>query len=129
MTKKTTRLPINLWERLDALPPFVVRLLAKTKGRPLCKQAMSDQEISTASGLSLKEVRFLSSQINWGAVDIYSARAFLKACHVDVTSRIQMRRVNDYLTAGRGPRWKYILHSEHFETTLKPLLKLYASIK
>lgn len=130
MTRKPNRLPVNFWDRLDALPPVAVRLLAKKSNKkPMSAMAMSDEEISVASGLSMKEVRFLSTQIDWSCVDVHSARVFLKACKVDVTSRKDMMRVNDYLRSTPAPRWKYILHSDHYETTFKPLLKLYAGLK
>lgn len=125
---KPWHLPVNPWQRLDVLPPCAVRLLAK-KGNaiPLAEQAMTDDEISQASGLHPATVRLISFRLDWLGVDLPVARAFLKACGVDVTSESDMRRVRDYMKG--KPKWKYLTHSPQFNTTFKPLMKLYAGLR
>lgn len=124
---KPWSLPVNLWKRLDVLPPCAVRLLAK-KGNdlPLSEQAMSDEEIAAASGLAVPVVRLISHRLDWHGIELMHAREFLKACGADPTNAKDMIRVRDYLSG--KPKWKYLKYSPHFHTTLKPLMKLYAGL-
>lgn len=118
-------LPTNFWERLDVLPPFMVRLLAK-KGNdiPLPEQAMTDAEIAVAAGLTAAEVRLISFRTDWRGIELTHARAFLKACRCDPANRKDMIRIREYLSC--SPKWKHLKYSPDFRTTFEPLINLYA---
>lgn len=121
------RLPLNIWDRIHRLPPCAVRLLAKKGNRlPLAQQAMSDEDVAEAAGLTVATVRLISRRTDWNGVELYVARDFLRACRCDPDSRADMARIRDYLSG--APKWKYLKHSPHFISTFKPLQKLYASI-
>jgi hypothetical protein len=91
----------SLWKKFDRFPPLVVRLLARKKlrGRVV---AMTDHDISVASGLSAAWVKYLSWSLTWDDVPVLIARDFMRGCGVDFGDAEAMRNHTRYLkTKGR----------------------------
>ena len=64
-------------ESLDRLPPYVCRLIARTKGRPL-----TTPEISERSGIPVRRVAYISKQRSWLDIPVREVVAFRAACGV-----------------------------------------------
>ena len=100
----------SLVEFLDAMPPCIVRLVARKPGHH--GQRMSLHEIAKAAGLSYGTVLRLSLKKSWANVPPERIDRFARACGVDILrpsrARKYLRRVlshpNGYklLSAKRG---------------------------
>lgn len=69
----------SLLEQCDLVPPFVVRRLARKRGR-----ALNTMEIAKASGLSVATVKRYARLRSWSTVPIARAQAFASACGHDL---------------------------------------------
>lgn len=85
---------------MDKIPPNLCRVLARN-GR----LAMTNQEISDASGLTLKRVGEISRLTTWAKVDVGQASAFASACGVNLVNQGQVRK---YLMRNEGCRMGHI---------------------
>lgn len=74
---------MTLLEKLDRLPPFVCRLLARRRAGPKV-YGMTMREISLASGLSKSTVADLSFRTTWAEIPVGVAEKFSVACGVDL---------------------------------------------
>ena len=110
---------MTFWTRANHFPPVLVRLLAKRPHGP----ALTDQEISRASGLPLMRVHMLSQSTDWSGVDLITMRQFLIGCGVDFCNSTQMERVHKYLV--KRPTWKYLRVSPHWRPLYEPLMRIY----
>lgn len=82
----------GLLERCDRLPPYLVRLVARSaskRGVPLTLH-----QIAAASGIPYRTVRRLSRQRSWGNVPIATADKFAAACGVNL---MKQKAQLDYL--------------------------------
>lgn len=96
MTKPSMQEYDTVLVHMDKVPPNLCRVLAR-KGR----KAMTNQEISDASGLTIKRVGEISKLTSWGKVDVGQASAFAAACGVDLIKQGQVRK---YLMRKEGCR-------------------------
>lgn len=70
---------MTLLSKLDALPPFMYRVLARhNNGVP-----MTGEEIATLSGLDVATVRRLSRLTSWAHVPVGTASKFMFGCQVN----------------------------------------------
>jgi hypothetical protein len=113
----------NFWKRAELFPPLACRLFARTGGphsghmvRP-----MSDAEIVERSGLAPTTVDLLSSMTTWDSVNVATMRAFTKACRMDFTNAVQMRRASQYMRRGLIRELRYLKRSPDWETRWKPM--------
>jgi hypothetical protein len=81
----------NLLKKMDKLPPYAVRVLARHKGK---RRALTTGEIAKKSGLSPSTVKFLSRQRTWDRVTVGVAVKFSEACGVDL---LRQKRSREYL--------------------------------
>lgn len=79
----------QLIQKLDRVPPWVCRVLARHRRRPL-----TSEEIARRSGLTPSWVNRLSRKTTWAGVSVASADAFLAGCGVDP---FRMKRHWSYL--------------------------------
>jgi hypothetical protein len=70
---------MTLAEKINRIPPYIVRVLAKCDG-----DAMNNNQISKRSGLSLDKVKRISYMRSWSGVSIIDASKFCDACGVDI---------------------------------------------
>ena len=112
---------ISVWKLFDTLPPILCRLLARHGPR----WPRTDEDIARDSGLAIHEVYLISLQTDWDGVDLRSARAFLRGCHINFDSRNQMQRIRRYLKGkdhNRPPTWQYLRMSPFWKTFYQPLM-------
>ncbi len=72
---------MTLLEKLDRLPPFLCRLLARCQSGPVVR-GMTTDEIARVSGLSKSYVSDLSYKTTWRGVPPETHDAFKLACGV-----------------------------------------------
>tara|TARA_R100000900_G_scaffold84844_4_gene66766 strand:- start:6 stop:374 length:369 start_codon:yes stop_codon:yes gene_type:complete len=89
---------LNMVKHFDKLPPYLCRVLAR-KGR----KALTNQDISNVSGLTVKRVGEISRLKSWGSVPLAQINAFAKACGVDLINQSNVRK---YLK--RGPKMAHV---------------------
>lgn len=72
-------------ERVNKLPPFVVRLLARDSRKGNGWHALTAAEIAKAGNLPLCAVRKISKLASWATVRIEDADKFSNGCGVDLS--------------------------------------------
>lgn len=102
-----------LIEKLNKLPPNLVRVLARVGSRSL-----SNKDISLKSGLTVKRVGQISRMRSWVTCTVAEADSFSAACGVDLVNQSNTRK---YLM--RGPSMAHVKRSPNKEYLLE-LLKL-----
>lgn len=73
----------TLLSKLNSLPPYKVRLLARHK-RQRQPIPMNNDEIATVSGLALETVRRVSHLRSWNSVTVETMLRFCAACGVEL---------------------------------------------
>ena len=111
---------MTLWQKLDSLPPVVIRLLAKNADG----SAMTDEEIMSRSGLPRFVVKHLSFMPDWDEVTVANARLFLEGCDCDLTDPARVRTINRYLR--RDPKFTHLRRSRDFPE-FRLMLEVYAA--
>lgn len=116
---------MNLWHKLELLPPVAVRLLAKNPDG----SAMTHDRIvaRTAGGLSLADVKWLSYLPSWDDVPVCKVKLFLDACDCDLTNPSKVRTLNRYLR--RDPKFTHLRRSEMFPEFRQMLGVYFAALK
>lgn len=112
---------LTLWQKLARFTPMTVRLLARKSsptGRPV---AMSDDEISLASGLALARVKGISWSESWDGIPVSDMRDFMLACGIDIGDRDCVRQIGSYLS--RGCAFTYLRRHPDWRSTFEPLMK------
>lgn len=66
-------------KKINRIPPYTCRLLARKDGK-----AMSNQMISDASGLSMSKVKRISWMTSWDSLTAIDIDRFSSACGVDL---------------------------------------------
>ena len=102
-----------LTNRLDILPPNLVRVLAREGHRSL-----TNKELSEMTGLTIRRVGQISRQKSWSACTVSEASAFSKACGVDL---VNQSTTTKFLK--RGPAMVHVKRSPNRDYLLE-LLKL-----
>jgi hypothetical protein len=99
---------MSLVTKLDKLPPNLVRVLARDGRRSL-----SNKDISSRSGLTVKRVGQISRMKSWGGLQVSEAAAFTEACGVDLINQSKTRK---YLM--RGPAMAHLKKANNREYLL-----------
>ena len=89
---------LNFVKYFDRLPPYLCRVLARKGG-----MALTNQDISAISGLTVKRVGEISKLRSWGSVPLAQINAFARACGVDLINQSSVRK---YLK--RGPKMAHV---------------------
>lgn len=90
---------LTLQQQLDKFPPALCRLVArKHRGR----RPLTRREIASRSGLSLRQVDYLSKRTTWGGTTVKAMCAFATACGVDL---LHPRRHVDWLRRRPKSAW------------------------
>lgn len=111
----------NFWDILRKYPPVLCRLLAKDRDG-----ALTDEDISAISGLSLSDVYSISNQVSWNGIAIDKAERYLKGCMLDLARADHRRRAYDYLR--KKGTFAYVSKSPVYRDQLLPralILKRY----
>lgn len=87
---------VNLLKKLDMLPPYACRVLARHKQK---RRALSTEELATKSGLSEGTIKFISRQRTWARIKVEVAVKFSEACGVDL---LRQKRSREYLRVAMG---------------------------
>lgn len=102
---------LTLREKLSRFPPIACRLLARRKTRSHGVHAMTDEELSTISGLPMARIKAISWSVTWDDIPCSEMLAFTKACGIDFESRRCLWRHQLYVKSGaflhlrRSPLW------------------------
>lgn len=87
---------VTLLEKLNQVPPVIMRALAARKGK-----ALSPDEIASKSGLSRSTVQRISSRRTWDGVTIRAACQFSYGCGFDLQHmKVVLKRVRDIQEKG-----------------------------
>ena len=70
---------MTLTEKLNRMPPFLCRLMARRNGREI-----SNRRLSENSGIPLTTIRRISVRTSWDDVPVAMAQRFSVACGVDL---------------------------------------------
>lgn len=71
----------DLLKRLDTIPPFICRVIARRKNG---WEPMSLREIAEKSGLKKDRVHTISKLMSWAKVPVKEAMQYASACGVDL---------------------------------------------
>ena len=105
----------TFWDRCDALPPILIRLLAKAGNDPL-----TTDQIAGRSGLPVERIRLIQQQTDWRGVDLLEMKKFLTGCDRDFTEYATWKRIRNYIS-NPGATFKYLRRSPEFDQVLSPL--------
>lgn len=110
----------TLIETVNALPPSLVRALARThRGH----RPMGDTEVARRSGLSRQTIWRLAQRTSWNGVPVDTVERFCAACGVNI---LHPRRHLDYLRRKRkvairkSPRLIALLAKANGAVTRRP---------
>lgn len=115
---------ISFYNRVSRFPPILCRLLARHSNGPV----LTDEEIAARSGLEPHQVFIIGNSMTWRGIDVFTLKSFTEGCGVDFTSRLCMKRIENYLqgrTANgrrRPPAFEYLKRSPDWETRFKPMI-------
>lgn len=98
----------TLLNKLDRLPPHLVRVLARDRGG-----AMSNKDIAAKAGLGVKRIGQISRLKSWATLPVVEAAAFADACGVDLLNQAKTRK---YLM--RGPAMAHVQKATNREYLL-----------
>ena len=91
---------MTLLDRLNRCPPAFCRLVArKNRGRA----PMTRRDIASASGLSLRQIDYLSPRLTWSGCSTATMSAFAAACGVDL---LNPERHFDWLRRRKRSAWR-----------------------
>ena len=79
-------LPPSLIEKLDRLPPFICRLMAKKDGR-----LMTDDALIETTGWTERKLRYVARAKSWRDVRVGDVDVFLTACGLRWGSQRRVR--------------------------------------
>lgn len=130
MSRKRSKRHPCLWDCMRHYPPFYVRILAKKKRAVFEDLAMSDEEVTIRSGLTINRMREISRMRNWADVTLGEFKAFAVGCDFDLTNPADRRRIIQYKYVCKKRRKRpflYVTKSKLFESTFLPLIRMMAS--
>ena len=112
---------MTFYQATNRYPPILCRLLARRKNGP----PLTDKEIADRSGLTVFEVKTLSTLTRWDDVPVGTMWKFLVGCGTDFCKWADMKRIDAYRRS--RPTWKYLRRSGRWLDYYEPLLKAYAA--
>ena len=107
---------MNFYERLEIYPPILIRLMARSKGKPMTWI----QICNNSPSLTPPVVEMLSQSTSWDGISVESMREFTIATGCDFTSFEQMKRLDNYIAS--NPRLRHIQKSPDFKHYYRPML-------
>lgn len=120
--------PLKFQQRLDRYPPILIRLLAtgarRSRGAAAAGEILTDQQIATAGGLSIADVKRLSYSTSWtGLLDFYHPFAVL-GCGIDLEKRRTFRRLEFMRRHGR---FTHVRKSPLFDSQFSEMLEIWCA--
>lgn len=104
---------MTLTEKLDRLPPFIVRLLAKSNGR-----LMTTLELVEKTGFCSGKIKKLSKQTSWARIAVGDVDLFLKACGLSWSTQRRQRWLLELaISKGRLHKMRHFKASRNFEVS------------
>lgn len=100
---------MTLTEKLDRLPPFICRILAKSNGR-----LMTTPELMKRTGFGHVKLERISKQTSWAKISVQDVDLFLDACGIKWSSQRRIRWLLQ-LAIRKGRLHKM----RHFKTTTR----------
>jgi hypothetical protein len=94
-----------LIEKLDRMPPFLCRLMARRNGR-----SPSNKDLSKDSGIPLTTLRRICEKKTWADVPVGMAQRFSVACGVDLlrqTRSLEYFKRRKFAHIKKSPNLKY----------------------
>lgn len=79
---------MNLLQKLNSLPPFFCRYVARSDNG---RRGLTTAELVGRSGLARTTVKELSFRVNWNGVTVEVATKFMEACGVNPLSARRQR--------------------------------------
>jgi hypothetical protein len=113
---------MNFAKKISSFPPVVCRLLAR-KGPKGRQRPMTEDEIAEDSGLPVATVLSLSWLTSWDDVRCSQMLAFSKACGVDFSDAIIMRKHVKYLNL--RSRFCYLRRDPEWHSKYGKMLDIY----
>lgn len=118
----------TFWDKLDAFPPIMVRLLARTNTqgggvRPLTNEEVAANWRLTDPSRKASDVISFSWKMSWDGVPIGQVRGFTEACGIYLEDRNNLRKHSVYVR--RVPTWKYLQRSPLWAELFSPLARAY----
>lgn len=98
---------MTLEEKLNRLPPFIARLLAKSNGR-----LMTTAELMAKTGFGHEKLERISKQKSWARIAVADVDTFLQACGLNWSSQRRQRWLLE-LAISKGRLHKM----RHFKTS------------
>lgn len=111
--------PDTFWQRAEAFPPILCRVLARRHnyGRP---KAIPLEELATLAQIPPITLQAISVQTDWSGIDLPTMQRYLKACGLDFENATQMKRLQGFLYT--NPSFQYLRDSNEWTQTYLPLL-------
>lgn len=88
---KTYRTFKTILERIDQMPPWACRLIARTGGLGRSAKALTIYEIAERGGLTWQKAAWVSRQPSWAKVTVEIADKFRKGCGINMANERQQR--------------------------------------
>jgi len=114
---------MNAWEIFKKYPPYYVRCLARESLGGNRIRAISDEEISIKSKLSIERVKEIYNSTTWDDVTLKEFRVFTEACNYDPHDSGERNRINSYNRTPVGSRFRYLVKSPWWTSVFQPLLR------
>lgn len=104
---------MTLTQKLDRLPPFIVRLLAKSNGR-----LMTTLELVEKTGFCEGKIKRFSRQTSWATYSVSDVDLFLKACGLSWSTQRRQRWLLELaISKGRLHKMRHFKTSNRFEAS------------
>lgn len=88
-------------EKLNKFPPLLCRAVARV-GRGRASRPMTNKEIATAAGISVRSVIRISQFKHWDGLTLAAIDAFSRACGVNL---LNTRRQVDFMKRKKHSHW------------------------
>lgn len=100
------------WNKFRLFTPPVIRLLAvkRTQGSAI---ALTDEEISEASGLSVKRIKEIYWSKTWNDIPLGEVKRFFDGCGFNLDDSYDVKLITKKLKANTNFKWKHIRVSEN----------------
>lgn len=118
---------LGCWEALDATPPIMVRLAARSRLPTGGVRAMSAEEIAIRADIPLARVIWISEQFSWDDITTGEVRRFCAICDFDPTNFAHRNRQYDYIRTCRKRNQncppRFLTKHPSWETEFLPLIR------
>ena len=102
---------MSLLDKLDKMPPFLCRLLARRKGKSL-----SNRQLASDLGVSVRTIQRISEKKSWEDVPVGFAQRFSNVCGVDL---LRQNKSMDYFKRRKFNHIKKSPNVRYFNKLLK----------